>query len=320
MNTNTYTVEQPARLDAALAALHTTQSRAILQRAIAAGNVQVKNTVITKASSKVEAGDIIILTIPEAQALPAEKGELAILHEDDDIIVINKPVGLVVHPTAHRREHTLVNFLLAHYPAITSAVLEPGNPVSEERPGIVHRLDRETSGLMVVAKNRDSLLNLQEQFANRSVEKQYQTILHGTISEITDVQAPIQRRGSNSANRMVASHKGEGRPAHTVFTPIETSAPHQPWPNDLATLVHVNLHTGRTHQIRTHAKFIGHPVLGDPLYFNKPSAKLSHALNLKHQVLESRLLRFRHPKTGEELCFTLPQYSLLEFLQRSSAA
>lgn len=303
-----YTVSDPERLDRFLTTRAQTFSRSQIQKHIASGRVRVNNQITTEPSHALASGDTVAFQPPPAAARHPEgwSHSLAIVHEDADIIVINKPVGLVTHPNHPGETGTLVNALVAHIPSLIDAVYDPESALSRLRPGIVHRLDKETSGLLVVAKHRDALHNLAEQFHNRTVAKEYETVLYGALAGPQVVTAPIKRKGG-SKNLMVASHNpSEGRSAHTEFYPQATYAPYPAWPKEHATQCRVVIKTGRTHQIRVHAKFIGHPVLGDRLYSNKPSAKLSARLNLTHQLLHAAQLTFIHPGTGKEVTFSAP--------------
>jgi len=202
---------------------------------------------------------------------------LDVLFEDDDLIIINKPADLTVHPGAGQREHTLVNALLSHCTTLSGIG-------GKERPGIVHRLDKETSGCLVVAKNDIAHRELSKQFAARTVEKIYLALVAGKLRKPTGVieenigRHPVQRK------RMSVSSK-RGRAAKTEYRVIRSS--------DQASLVECRLHSGRTHQIRVHLHHLGHPVLGDKIYAPR------FAKNFHRQMLHAWKLGFRHPCTGE---------------------
>lgn len=301
-----FKVTEPARLDRFLTAAYGELSRSQIQKCIAAGRVRVGEEVVTEPSRPLDAGISISFLPPEPDPdMPAaEARPLDILFEDDALLVLNKPAGMVTHPNSFYEKGTLVQAVLAHAPQVAQAVYDPSNPVSRLRPGIVHRLDKETSGLIVVAKTTEALQAMAAQFHKRSVRKTYETVLYGSLMEPKEVNAPIKRKGG-SKNMMVASHTpDDGRPAQSVFQPLRTFAPYPAWPQEVVTHCQVAIATGRTHQIRVHAKFIGHPVLGDQLYSNKPSRTLSEKLGVRTQLLHASRLEFQHPGSGETLIFT----------------
>jgi 23S rRNA pseudouridine1911/1915/1917 synthase len=303
-----FTAEEAIRLDVFLAERLKQYSRSKIQRLIEAGNTTVNGDIAKEARFAIEAGDMVKFTEPEPdpEFPSAEAGELPIVFEDDQIMVIDKPAGMVVHPNNFYEKGTLVQLLLSLRPEIKNALYDPESTLSRLRPGIVHRLDKDTSGLMIIAKTRKAMLNLTEQFHKREVHKEYETILYGTLKEARTVDAPIQRKSGGSSNLMGASHEhGQGREAVTHFTPIETYIPYEKWPEEFVTRCRVKIDTGRTHQIRVHAKFIGHPVLGDHLYHNKQSQKISEKLGYTFQVLRAVHLEFTHPTTGKEVSFDL---------------
>lgn len=307
--THEFTVEEEGRLDLFLVGRLPQYSRSKIQVLIEDGHTTVEDELIMDPNYQVKVGQTVRFVEPEPDPdFPTpEPGEVKVVYEDDALMVIDKPSGLVVHPNTFQDHNTLVQRLLFLIPQIRESLYDPESPVSRLRPGIVHRLDKDTSGLMVVAKTRPAMLALAEQFQNRNVHKEYETLLYGRLSEPQTVAAPIHRKGSHSSNLMVASHDpGQGRAAVTHFTPLETYAPYEKWPEELATNVRVSIETGRTHQIRVHAKFIGHPVLGDQQYGNKPSEKLSQKLGLESQVLRAVNLEFKHPLTGKAMRFELP--------------
>lgn len=256
------------------------------------GQVTVDGTPVTKAGLKAKPGQTIILTIPapkpavpEAQDIP-----LTILYEDNDLAVVVKPCGMVVHPAAGNEDGTLVNALLHHLDSL-------GGIGGELRPGIVHRLDKDTSGLLLVAKNDASQLALSEQLSARSMEKHYRALVEGNIREDSGrVEAAIAR---SKKDRKKMAVDPEGREAITEWTVLARG--------NGVTLLDVHILTGRTHQIRVHTKHIGHPVCGDPIYGSPKGAKVPRLM------LHAYSLSFTHPTTGERMTFTaeLPE----EFLR-----
>jgi len=266
------------RLDQFLAKELPEYSRSRLQQLIRSGFVRL-NKQTTRPRQIVRGGDKIHLIEPPLEKIEMrpEPIPLDVLFEDDDLIVINKPADLTVHPGAGQREHTLVNALLSHCTTLSGIG-------GKERPGIVHRLDKETSGCLVVAKNDIAHRELSKQFAARTVEKIYLALVAGKLRKPTGVieenigRHPVQRK------RMSVSSK-RGRAAKTEYRVIRSS--------DQASLVECRLHSGRTHQIRVHLHHLGHPVLGDKIYAPR------FAKNFHRQMLHAWKLGFRHPCTGE---------------------
>jgi len=266
------------RLDQFLAKQLPEYSRSRLQQLIRSGFVRL-NKQTTRPRQIVRGGDKIHLIEPPLEKIEMrpEPIPLDVLFEDDDLIVINKPADLTVHPGAGQREHTLVNALLSHCTTLSGIG-------GKERPGIVHRLDKETSGCLVVAKNDVAHRELSKQFAARTVEKIYLALVAGKLRKPTGVieenigRHPVQRK------RMSVSSK-RGRAAKTEYRVIRSS--------DQASLVECRLHSGRTHQIRVHLHHLGHPVLGDKIYAPR------FAKNFHRQMLHAWKLGFRHPCTGE---------------------
>jgi len=266
------------RLDQFLAKQLPEYSRSRLQQLIRSGFVRL-NKQTTRPRQIVRGGDKIHLIEPPLEKIEMrpEPIPLDVLFEDDDLIVINKPADLTVHPGAGQREHTLVNALLSHCTTLSGIG-------GKERPGIVHRLDKETSGCLVVAKNDVAHRELSKQFAARTVEKIYLALVAGKLRKPTGVieenigRHPVQRK------RMSVSSK-RGRAAKTEYRVIRSSAQ--------ASLVECRLHSGRTHQIRVHLHHLGHPVLGDKVYAPR------FAKDFHRQMLHAWKLGFRHPCTGE---------------------
>lgn len=240
------------------------------------------NQQTVKANYKVKDGDHIIIHVPEEKelALIPQNLPLEIVYEDEDLVVINKEQGMVVHPSSGHPEGTLVNALLYHIQDLSSI-----NGVV--RPGIVHRIDKDTSGLLVVAKNDAAHEKLSNQLKERKAERQYLALVHGDfIHEKGTINAPIARSPINRKSQAVVAG---GKEAVTHFTVLERFGDY--------TLVECQLETGRTHQIRVHMQYINHPVAGDPLYGPKKTLKG------KGQFLHAKSLGFVHPMTGNEMYF-----------------
>jgi 23S rRNA pseudouridine1911/1915/1917 synthase len=267
------------RIDKYLSKIRNNLSRNHIQQLIEEGLIEV-NGVKEKKSYRVESGDKIIIKKQEPKKLNLEEKQmdLDIIYEDDQIILINKPVGLLVHPVRGNRTDTLVNALLAHSEKL-------GNINGTIRPGIVHRLDKNTSGAIVVAKTQESLINLQKQFKQRKTKKLYRTVLKGTLPYNSGtIDAPIGRNPKNRTKMAVV--KENSKKAITEFKVLDRFHGY--------TYVEVGLKTGRTHQIRVHFSHIDYPILGDQKYGNKDKMEF----NLNHHLLHSYLLGFFHP-SGE---------------------
>ena len=268
------------RLDRFLAGRELEVSRSHIQKLIESGCVLV-NGRTAKANAKLREGDAVETEIPEAQELEIlpEAIPLDILYEDSDVIVINKARGMVVHPAAGAADGTLVNALLHHCEDLSGI-----NGVI--RPGIVHRLDKDTSGVMVAAKNDRAHVDLAEQIREKTAQRIYRAIVCGTIAEDRgEIRAPIGRHPTERKKMAVVPG---GKEARTLFRVVERFPAH--------TLVECRLKTGRTHQIRVHMAYIGHPLLGDPKYGRK-------TLEIAGQALHSCELSFTHPRTKERMTF-----------------
>jgi len=270
--------EDNLRLDRYISQSCKELSRSFIQKLIEEGSVTV-NTLAAKPSLKTKKGDMIVIHLPPPQppypTLMPENLPLSIVYEDSDLMVIDKPAGITVHPAPGNPDHTLINAILAHYPDIL--VLD-----SSVRPGIVHRLDKNTSGLMVVAKKKDAQLNLASQLKNHRMLKKYLVLVRGRPSpEEGDIKAPIGRHPKNRKKMAVVPG---GREAHTSYRVVKTLKNF--------TLVEAITRTGRTHQIRVHFSSIGCPVIGDDVY----GVRVPY---LGRQFLHACLLGFRLPGTGE---------------------
>jgi len=289
--------EAGARLDAYVASVVGGLSRAQAQRWIDEGAVRVNGRTV-KSSYKVQLGDTLLVTPPAIKPshLVAEEIPLEILFEDDDLLVVNKPKGMVVHPAPGAEEGTLVHALLAHAPGMLSVI------GGEERPGIVHRLDKDTSGLLMVAKNDETHRALQAQIQSREAKRTYLALLWGSppFNEAV-IEAPIGRHPGDRL-KMTVRRDGEGREAVTDVTVKERFSGF--------VLVECRLRTGRTHQIRVHCQFAGYPVVGDPLY--RGTRRFGDKVvderlgQLNGQALHACALAFTHPRTGEALSFATP--------------
>src|SRR6059036_2465573 len=260
-------------------------ARLRLQQLIRTGFVRL-NEQTTRPRHIVRRGDKIDLIEPPVEKIDVrpEPIPLDVLFEDDDLIVINKPAGLTVHPGAGQREHTLVNALLSHCTTLSGIG-------GKERPGIVHRLDKETSGCLVVAKNDGAHRELSRQFAERSVEKIYLALVAGKLRKAAGViEEKIGRHPVHRQRMSVASARG--RPAKTDYRVVCSG--------DQASLIECRLYSGRTHQIRVHLHHLGHPVLGDKVY----AAHL--AKNFPRHMLHAWKLGFRDPRSGDSKSFEAP--------------
>jgi 23S rRNA pseudouridine1911/1915/1917 synthase len=283
------------RLDTYLRGKFPAVSRGAIQRLIEEGHIRV-NGRVTKPTHAPRAGEQVEVNWPEARAAEAqpEAMPLDILYEDETLLVLNKPPGLVVHPAAGHEEHTLVNALLHHCAGQLSGI------GGVARPGIVHRLDKETSGCLVVAKNDETHLALSVQFATRKVEKIYHAILCGELPrDRGEIRAAIARHPSH--RKRMAVDDELGREARTGYHVLERLRG--------ATLVEAVLHTGRTHQIRVHFQFLGFPLVGDATYGNRQNQRLVDltGYTAPRQMLHAGHLAFIHPRTGKRLGCDAPR-------------
>ena len=304
MEQREFIVEQETagqRIDRFLSGEDTGLSRSALQALVAEGHVQCNGKAVTK-SLKLKAGDTVLLEIPDAKPIEAVPQDipLDIVYEDAHLLVVNKPKGMVVHPAPGNPDGTLVNALMFHC----------GNELSgingEKRPGIVHRIDKDTSGVLMVAKNDMAHQSLAAQLAEHSITRKYNAVVYNGFTEDEGtVDEPIGRNPQDR-KKMAVTQK-HSRHAVTHYRVIERM--------EKFTLIEAQLETGRTHQIRVHMTYIGHPLLGDMVYGPK-----KQPIHLEGQALHARVLGFIHPRTGEYLEFEapLPPYfeALLERLRK----
>ena len=276
--------QEKERIDKAIASFDTDWSRTQIQNFIKDGSVLVNNEP-AKTSYKVKEGDVIIVTPPEVVELDivAENLNLEIVYEDEDVLVVYKPRGMVVHPAPGHLSGTLVNGLMHQIKDLSGI-----NGVL--RPGIVHRIDKDTTGLLMVAKNDVAHVSLVDQLVKKTVTRKYTALVHGHIAhDKGTIDAPIGRDKKERQNMAVVDN---GKHAVTHFRVLERFNKY--------TLVECQLETGRTHQIRVHMKYIGYPLAGDPKYGPKKT------LNFNGQVLHAGVLGFIQPRTGEYLEFSYP--------------
>lgn len=274
------------RLDKFLARQGPDWSRMAVQSWIRDQRVRVNEQPV-KGNHRLKEGEVVEVVIPPPakMTVEAESIPLEIVYEDGEVVVVNKPRGLVVHPAPGNLSGTLVNALLAHCGDLSGV----GGVL---RPGIVHRIDKDTSGLIMAAKNDAAHRSLAEQLKKREVERRYLALVHGKIPHDRGrIDAPIGR-DPRFRQRMAVEHRN-GKPAITHFEVLE-------WFSQ-ATLIACRLETGRTHQIRVHLKHIGHPLVGDPVYSNQ-----SHRYPIQGQALHAEKLGFSHPRTGERIRLTAP--------------
>jgi len=296
MDSLTVETSQPGeRLDVYLRVHFPDVSRGTLQKLIDTGDIQV-NAREVKPTYAPKAGDVVTIRWPEPKKLDLapEPIPIEILYEDSDLLVLNKQPGLVVHPGAGNYEHTLVNALLHHCAGQLSGI------AGYARPGIVHRLDKDTSGCLVIAKNDTAHLGLSDQFRNRTIEKIYHAILCGDLPHSRgEISAAIARHPARRRSMTVAE-PGKGREAQTSYRILERLR--------CATLAQVVLHTGRTHQIRVHFQHLGFPLAGDSVYGGKQNARLKAQTGcaIPRQMLHACSLTFTHPRTRESIRCSAP--------------
>ena len=283
--------DQQMRLDKYLAEQFPEQTRSYLQKLIKDGEVTVNGKNV-KTGYQLSKGDEVSVNIPEPKELDVEpqKMDLDIVYEDDDVILVNKPKGMVVHPAPGHTTDTLVNGLLYHCKDNLSGI----NGVA--RPGIVHRIDRDTTGILIVCKNDMSHNSIAAQLKEHSINRRYRALVHGNLKDDTGtVEGPIGRHPID--RKKMAINEKNGKPAVTHYTVLERFGNY--------TLIECKLETGRTHQIRVHMTSIGHPLVGDEVY-----GPAKCPFKLQGQCLHAMVLGFVHPRTGEYMEFSanLPEY------------
>jgi 23S rRNA pseudouridine1911/1915/1917 synthase len=285
------------RLDRALGELFPSQSRNFLAKLVTNGRVRINGTPAAKSSQRVESGQEVVVDVPAAtpSSMASQDLPLTILHQDEDVVVINKPAGLVVHPAAGHPDQTLVNALLHH-------VQDLSGIGGELRPGIVHRLDKDTSGVMLIAKHDDAHRKLTAAWNTDAVRKEYLALVYGAPAEDRGtVDAPIGRDPRDRKRMAVVE---EGRRAITDYELAERLR--------YASLLRCRLRTGRTHQIRVHMKHLGHPIVGDPVYSGPqwrgiPDKKIQRLLSaLERQALHAARITFPHPRDGRVMVIEAP--------------
>ncbi|MEY3403799.1 MAG: hypothetical protein RLZZ86_3421 [Cyanobacteriota bacterium] len=298
--------ENSDRLDRYLSQNLSDLSRSRIQQLIEQGHVQVNDQICTSKKVNLKIGDRISLEIPAIEPLQLLAADipLDILYEDEELIILNKPAGLVVHPAPGHPEGTLVNAILAHCPNL------PGIG-GIQRPGIVHRLDKDTTGAIAIAKTDLAYQHLQAQLQAKTARREYLGLVYGVPkTETGSIDLPIGRNPQDRKKMGIVSIEDGGRAAITHWQVQERLANY--------TLIHFQLETGRTHQIRVHSAKIGHPIVGDPLY----SSAHSIGVNLPGQALHAWKLQLQHPVSGKLLQVTAPLprsfTTLLEVLRRRS--
>ncbi|MEY8444689.1 RluA family pseudouridine synthase [Enterococcus ratti] len=282
--------QEKGRIDKVISKLFNKYSRSQVQIWLKEGAVSVNGQVV-KANYKVKEKDELVIVVPEPEVLVIEAQELPleIIYEDEAVAVVNKPQGMVVHPSAGHPNGTLVNALMYYVKDLSTI-----NGVV--RPGIVHRIDKDTSGLLMVAKNDQAHESLAKQLKDKTSLRKYVALVHGVIPhDKGTITAPI---GRSTLNRKIQTVREDGKSAVTHFKVVERF--------DDFTLVELTLETGRTHQIRVHMKYIGYPLAGDPVYGPKKTLKG------KGQFLHAKLLGFTHPVTGQQMVFEAPLPEVFE--------
>ena len=298
-NSQTFEVEESQsgeRLDKFLASIYREQSRTSFQKLIKSGNVLVNEREIMKAGATVDFGDIVTVFLPKQQSveIAAENIPLDILYEDEDVLIVNKPKGMVVHPSAGHYSGTLVNAIMYHCADSLSGIN------GEIRPGIVHRIDMDTTGALIVCKNDFAHVNIAEQIKEHSVTRKYRGIVCGVVKDDSGTIRGAIGRHPTQRKKMAINEKN-GKPAVTHYKVLERF--------DQYTYMEFQLETGRTHQIRVHMASIQHPLLGDEVYGNPKSCTIK---GLTGQTLHAMTIGFIHPRTQMYMEFSapLPEYFL----------
>ncbi len=285
----------------------TEYTRSFIQKLIKQERITIDGAIAKKSGTNIHAGSVISLCVPEPKELSIEpeKMDLNIVYEDEDVILIDKPKGLVVHPAPGHESHTLVNGLMYHCKNELSGI----NGVL--RPGIVHRIDRDTTGIIIACKNDKAHFSLAKQFADHSITRRYQAIVYNNFKEDDGTVDKPLARDPKDRKRMAVVSEDKGRRAVTHYHVLDHL-------NNRFNHVECRLETGRTHQIRVHMAYIRHPLLGDEVYGPKSDSTFS---SLEGQVLHAGILGFEHPRTGQYMEFKsdLPQYfvSLLNRLKNN---
>jgi 23S rRNA pseudouridine1911/1915/1917 synthase len=298
MNNFTVSLEKAGeRLDSFLSAELNDISRSKIQTMIKDGKVLL-NSKPAKPSSILKENDSITYEIvEELQDLPLpERGDINIIYENNDFMIVDKPANLVVHPAHANKNHTLVNYLLAMRPEISSAVYDPSKSISLERPGIVHRLDKDTSGLIIIAKTSNSMQKLSKIIHDHKLSKNYTALTYGWIKEKGVIKSYLRR--SEQDRRKMVTHPKQGKESITEYKVLK----YFKYKASRLSMVSLTPITGRTHQLRVHLKSIGHPVLGDKIYSNNNNNLLSEKLNISRQLLHASCLKFRY--NGKDYEFT----------------
>ena len=292
------------RLDRYLTLIYADQSRSFFQKLIKSGHIRVNEKEITKAGYVLNVGDVVAASIPEAQSvsIEAENIPLDILYEDADVLIVNKPKGMVVHPSAGHYSGTLVNAIMYHCADSLSGIN------GEIRPGIVHRIDMDTTGALIVCKNDAAHTDIAEQIKEHTVTRRYRGIVCGIVKEDNGTIEGAIGRHPTQRKKMAINEKN-GKPAITHYKVLQRFAKY--------TYMEFQLETGRTHQIRVHMASIGHPLLGDELYGNPKNLAIK---GLQGQTLHAMIIGFVHPSTHEYMEFEapLPEYfqNLLQKLSK----
>ena len=297
---------QGNRLDRWLATQLPHLSRSRLQKLISTGSVQVNGEICTLKDTKMKRGSLVRVTIPDVTPpqMQAEAIPLDVLYEDDSLLIVNKPAGLVVHPSAGHQAGTLVNALLAHCPLAAIGGVQ--------RPGIVHRLDKDTTGAIAIAKTDFAYQHLQAQLKAKTAQREYLGVVHGAPrADSGTINLPVGRHPVDRKKMAVLPEEKLARPSVTHWRVQERLGNY--------TLMHFQLETGRTHQIRVHSAHIGHPIVGDPVY----SSGASVGVNLPGQALHAWRLVLQHPVSGEFIEAIAPPpgafTTLIEVLRRRAA-